>query len=213
MEREAIEFAGAAKNALQVRTKNVHAHRSSVQAREQEIVWDDRPETQPFLESFLGAVMKRSDSLGTRLCRQSYEEFLLLDVHIFKSQVADLTDPQPCFLANCDGKDKARISRPLNKGTDQADVVVRIGAWQALDLLLTMEPRQDWIRIPSPAGEDEPVKERTDIVSTVRPEQRRYFFERLENPEWIEPLRERGFFNGPPSPVSKEPNVIEFRLC
>jgi hypothetical protein len=50
------------------------------------------------------------------------------------------------------------------------------------------------------------------IVGTVRPEQRRYFFERLENPEWIKPLQERGFFNSPPSPLQKEPNVIEFRL-
>jgi hypothetical protein len=50
------------------------------------------------------------------------------------------------------------------------------------------------------------------IVSTARPEQRRYFFERLENPEWIEPLLVKGFFSGPPSPIQKEPNVIEFRL-
>jgi len=33
---------------------------------------------------------------------------------------------------------------------------------------------------------------------------RRYFFDRLENPEWIEPLRERGFFKNPPAPEHNE---------
>ena len=33
---------------------------------------------------------------------------------------------------------------------------------------------------------------------------RRYFFERLENPEWLEPLWEKGFFSNPPAPVKDE---------
>ena len=31
-------------------------------------------------------------------------------------------------------------------------------------------------------------------------EQYRYFFDRLENPEWIEPLKKKGFFSSPPNP-------------
>ena len=37
-----------------------------------------------------------------------------------------------------------------------------------------------------------------------RSEQYRYFFDRLENPEWIRPLRQRGFFLSPPQPVRDE---------
>lgn len=33
---------------------------------------------------------------------------------------------------------------------------------------------------------------------------RRYFFDRLENPEWLEPLWEKGFFSNPPAPVKDE---------
>lgn len=37
------------------------------------------------------------------------------------------------------------------------------------------------------------------------PSQHDYFFDNLDNPEWIEPLRERGFFSSPPPPeVSEE---------
>src|SRR5580698_3132345 len=32
----------------------------------------------------------------------------------------------------------------------------------------------------------------------------RYFFDRLNNPEWIEPLHKAGFFKKPPSPQRNE---------
>jgi hypothetical protein len=35
-------------------------------------------------------------------------------------------------------------------------------------------------------------------------EHHRYFFDRLENPEWLEPLWEQGFFKHPPEPVRNE---------
>jgi hypothetical protein len=36
------------------------------------------------------------------------------------------------------------------------------------------------------------------------PEHRRYFLDRLNNPEWVRPLRDRGFFRTPPEPVRNE---------
>jgi hypothetical protein len=40
---------------------------------------------------------------------------------------------------------------------------------------------------------------------------RRYFFDRLENPEWLEPLRKRGFFRNPPEPErNEEEGTIRF---
>lgn len=39
----------------------------------------------------------------------------------------------------------------------------------------------------------------------------RYFFDRLENPEWLEPLRAKGFFLNPPQPVhNAEEGTIRF---
>ena len=40
-------------------------------------------------------------------------------------------------------------------------------------------------------------------------EKYRYFFERLENPEWIMPLRQRGFFRAAPEPVRHD-DLVEF---
>lgn len=37
------------------------------------------------------------------------------------------------------------------------------------------------------------------IAKLIHPEQRNYFFNRLQNPEWIEPLKNKGFFQNPPS--------------
>jgi hypothetical protein len=37
-----------------------------------------------------------------------------------------------------------------------------------------------------------------------RREQYRYFFERLQNPFWLEPLAQRGFFQNPPPPIGDE---------
>lgn len=40
---------------------------------------------------------------------------------------------------------------------------------------------------------------------------RGYFFDRLENPEWLEPLRQKGFFQHPPQPIrNEEEDTIRF---
>jgi len=39
------------------------------------------------------------------------------------------------------------------------------------------------------------------VALITRREQHRHFFERLGNPQWIDPLRERGFFKTPPAAV------------
>lgn len=45
----------------------------------------------------------------------------------------------------------------------------------------------------------------------ARPENRAYFFDRLENPLWVAPLAERGFFADPPSPIpAGEPGYVRF---
>ena len=42
-------------------------------------------------------------------------------------------------------------------------------------------------------------------------ENRSYFFDRLENPEWVVPLKERGFFGDPPAPrPGSEPGSTQF---
>jgi hypothetical protein len=46
----------------------------------------------------------------------------------------------------------------------------------------------------------------------ARPEHYRYFFDRLENPEWIEPLRDRGFFNAPPDAVRDAEGRVRFPI-
>jgi hypothetical protein len=44
-----------------------------------------------------------------------------------------------------------------------------------------------------------------------RPENRAYFFDRLENPLWVRALTEAGFFAGPPEPVpAGEPGFVRF---
>jgi hypothetical protein len=49
------------------------------------------------------------------------------------------------------------------------------------------------------------------IASMPYLEQQRYFFERLENPEWIEPLRKAKFFSDLPT-ETREGNVVTFYL-
>ena len=45
----------------------------------------------------------------------------------------------------------------------------------------------------------------------TRPENRAYFFERLENPEWVSALARRGVFDDPPDPVpADEPGYVQF---
>lgn len=40
-----------------------------------------------------------------------------------------------------------------------------------------------------------------------RPEQSRYFFDRLQNPEWIQPLKEKGIYSCPPHVIKDERGV------
>ncbi len=42
------------------------------------------------------------------------------------------------------------------------------------------------------------------IALLSQAEHRRYFFDRLENPEWISPLNEKGFFKNPPGRIKDE---------
>jgi hypothetical protein len=51
-----------------------------------------------------------------------------------------------------------------------------------------------------------PTPEEVDKVVPllIHEQQYRYFFERLDNPEWLNPLRERGFFRMPPAPIHDE---------
>jgi hypothetical protein len=55
-----------------------------------------------------------------------------------------------------------------------------------LDKILVQEPTSDTVA--------------RAIALMSRPEQQRYFFARLENPAWIEPLKKKGMFSKPPLP-------------
>ncbi|HWB66457.1 MAG TPA: hypothetical protein VG708_06485, partial [Mycobacteriales bacterium] len=48
------------------------------------------------------------------------------------------------------------------------------------------------------------------IALTSVPAQRWEFFRRLNNPLWIEPLREAGFFHSPPRVISNDDGTIQF---
>ena len=49
------------------------------------------------------------------------------------------------------------------------------------------------------------------VALAARPETRTYFFDRLENPEWVSALAPRGFFDGAPDPVdADEPGYVQF---
>ncbi|MBD3376715.1 hypothetical protein GF406_16890, partial [candidate division KSB1 bacterium] len=57
-----------------------------------------------------------------------------------------------------------------------------------------------------------PTSEQIDkmISSIAHPAQRRYFFDNLCNPEWIEPLCERGFFQvAPKAVINKSKNIVQ----
>src|SRR2546430_13314546 len=58
-----------------------------------------------------------------------------------------------------------------------------------------------------------PTAEELDRVAVLcaRPENRAYFFDRLDNPKWVGPLSKRGFFASPPNPVAAaEPGYVRF---
>jgi hypothetical protein len=60
---------------------------------------------------------------------------------------------------------------------------------------------------------DEPTPEQVNRVVALlaRTEQRRYFFDKLDNPKWIAPLRERGFFQHPPEAIEdRESGTISY---
>lgn len=58
-----------------------------------------------------------------------------------------------------------------------------------------------------------PTAEQLQKVAALvaKPDSRAYFFDRLENPEWVIPLVEGGFFADPPDPVAAgEPGYVRF---
>lgn len=54
-----------------------------------------------------------------------------------------------------------------------------------------------------------PTPEEVDraIALLAHIEHRRYFFDKLQNPEWLEPLWNKGFFKNPPPPVQEENGI------
>ncbi len=62
---------------------------------------------------------------------------------------------------------------------------------------------------------NKPTPEQVDAVirRLIHVGQIKYFFDRLENPNWVEPLWERGFFKNPPPSISGErENTIAFPI-
>ncbi|WP_322793331.1 hypothetical protein [Bellilinea sp.] len=60
-----------------------------------------------------------------------------------------------------------------------------------------------------------PTREQVDkaVALLVHAQQYRYFFNKLQNPEWLEPLREKEFFRHPPAPIrDEEKGTIRFPL-
>jgi len=58
----------------------------------------------------------------------------------------------------------------------------------------------------------QPTQEQIDAVipRLISPEHASYFFNRLENPLWIEPLKEKGIFNNPPPSIDKEEGFVSY---
>ena len=44
----------------------------------------------------------------------------------------------------------------------------------------------------------------------LHPVQYRYFFQRLQNPEWVEPLDDRGYFSNPPPARREKDGFVSF---
>lgn len=66
----------------------------------------------------------------------------------------------------------------------------------------------DLLTILHPTNDD--LKKLANEVPS-NPVTRGYFFDRLENPEWLEPLRQKGFFRHPPQPIrNEEEGTIRF---
>jgi hypothetical protein len=62
-------------------------------------------------------------------------------------------------------------------------------------------------------GIETPEKVNRAVALLGHIEQVRYFFDRLENPEWIMPLKAKGFFNMPPKPQhDEERGTVGFTL-
>ncbi|MBX6764609.1 MAG: hypothetical protein IRY88_13155 [Rubrobacteraceae bacterium] len=79
-----------------------------------------------------------------------------------------------------------------------------------LDVLLRVfrERFLTWLRVLDELlAKPQPIKDDVARLAQEIPNNavtRRYFFDRLENPEWLEPLRAKGFFRHPPQPERNE---------
>src|SRR4051794_12934036 len=76
----------------------------------------------------------------------------------------------------------------------------------ALEVAFSPEPRK------SMTSFSKPTKQQLDAVipSLAAPQHERYFFEKLKNPLWIEPLKERGLFDHAPAAVKVAEGGIQY---
>src|SRR5215210_657932 len=70
----------------------------------------------------------------------------------------------------------------------------RSSRWLGGSTILWMSSMRSW-QTPTPE------KVSRAVALMVRAEQRRYFFDTLQNPAWLKPLDSKGFFKDPPAAI------------
>jgi len=91
----------------------------------------------------------------------------------------------------------------------RAQILLEVVLAGMVDRFLNWFPiLDDLLTRPNPTNDD--LKRLANEVPS-NPVTRGYFFDRLENPEWLEPLRQKGFFRHPPEPIrNEEEGTIRF---
>ncbi|HEX6036787.1 hypothetical protein [Longimicrobium sp.] len=95
-----------------------------------------------------------------------------------------------------------------------------VSQWEEIQLLLDavldrFETRYTdvFARLDELLRHANPTKENLRVLKQVvpnTPATRRYFFDRLESPGWLTPLREEGFFDSPPPPAENVEDAVSF---
>ncbi len=112
-------------------------------------------------------------------------------------------------LAHRSGLEAPRPPAEVHGLWEQAQILLSVVLAGMADRFFNWFPiLDDLLTKPHPTDHD--LKRLANEVPS-NPVTRGYFFDRLENPEWLEPLRQKGFFRHPPQPIrNEEEDTIRF---